>query len=148
MIDSLDRTIIEILQRDGRASHAKMARSLRVSDSTVRRRLSKLLSDRAIRVVAVAEPEQLGYHTSAFIGLQVDPARVETVASQLAALPETEHVALTTGRYDVFVWVNLASLETLAAFLHHEVGTVKGVRHTETFISLGTRKRAPGPGIP
>lgn len=139
-MDSLDRTIIEILQGDGRASHAKMAGSLRVSKSTVSRRLSKLLQDRVIRVVAVAEPEQLGYHTSAFIGLQVDPARVETVASELAALPETEHVAIPTGSYDIFIWVNLESSEALAAFLHHKVGTVKGVRQTETFVSLETRK--------
>lgn len=125
-----------------------MARDLEVSEGTVRRRLSKLMQDRVIRVVAIADPEQLGYHTSAFIGLQVDPALVESVASELASLPETEHVSITTGSYDIFIWVNLASSEALAAFLHHKVGTVHGVRQTETFVSLETRKRAVGPGIP
>ena len=146
-MDSLDRTIIEILQRDGRTSHAAMARSLGISEGTVRRRLAKLLKDRVIRVVAVAEPERLGFHTSVFIGLQVDPARVEAVTTELAALPEAEHVAITTGSFDIFIWANLASAEALAAFLHHKVGTVEGVRRTETFFSLETRKRAPGPGI-
>ena len=147
-MDQLDRTIIEILQGDGRASHAKMARGLGVSEGTVRRRLTKLIDDHVIRVVAIAEPEQLGFHTSAFIGLQVDPARVEAVATELADLQETEHVAITTGSYDIFVWVNVVSSEALAAFLHHKVGTIEGVRQTETFVSLETRKRAPGPGIP
>ena len=146
-MDQLDRTIIEILQGDGRASHAKMARGLGVSEGTVRRRLTKLIDERIIRIVAIAEPAQLGYHTSAFIGLQVDPARVETVATQLADLQETEHVAITTGSYDIFVWVNVASSEALAAFLHHKVGTIEGVRQTETFVSLETRKRAPGLGL-
>ncbi len=146
--DELDRKIIEMLQVDGRATHAKMARDLGVSEGTVRRRLSKLLQDKVIRVIAIAEPEQLGYHTSAFIGLQVDPSRVEAVATQLALLSETEHVAITTGSYDIFIWVNLASSEALAAFLHHKVGTVEGVRQTETFVSLETRKRSAGPGIP
>ena len=147
-MDQLDRSIIEILQRDGRASHAKMARGLSVSEGTVRRRLTKLIDERVIRVLAVAEPEQLGYHTSAFIGLQVDPARVEFVATELTRLSETEHVAITTGSYDIFIWVNVASSEALAAFLHHRIGTIQGVRRTETFVSLETRKRAPGPGIP
>jgi Lrp/AsnC family transcriptional regulator, regulator for asnA, asnC and gidA len=146
--DELDRKIIEILQTDGRASHAEMARKLGVSEGTVRRRLAKLLDDHIIRVIAIAEPERLGYHTSAFIGLQVDPSRVEAVATQLAALPETEHVAITTGSFDIFIWVNLASSEALAAFLHHKVGTVQGVRQTETFVSLETRKRGVGPGLP
>ena len=147
-MDSLDRTIIGILQRDGRTSHAAMARSLSISEGTVRRRLAKLLKDRVIRVVAVAEPERLGYHTSAFIGLKADPARVEEVATKVAALVETEHLAITTGSYDIFVWVNLESAAALAAFLHRKIGTVEGVRQTETFVSLETRKRAPGPGIP
>ena len=146
-MDSLDRTIIEILQRDGRASNAGIAHSLRVSEGTVRRRLSKLLQERAIRVVALVEPEKLGYHTSAFIGLRVHPSRVESVAAELASLRETEHVAITTGRFDIFIWVSLESSGALAAFLHHKVGTVEGVRQTETFISLETRKRAPGPGV-
>ena len=96
--DELDRKIIEMLQRDGRASHAKMARDLGVSEGTVRRRLSKLLQDRVIRVIAIAEPEQLGYDTSAFIGLQVDPARVESVATVLAGLTEGEAV-ITSGQF-------------------------------------------------
>ena len=137
-----------ILQEDGRAPHVELARRLGVSEGTVRRRLAKLLKGGVIRVVAVAEPERLGYHTSAFIGLQVDPAQVEEVATKLAALAETEQVAITTGRYDIFIWVNLESAEALAAFLHRKIGTVEGVRRTETFISLDTRKRAPGPGIP
>ena len=147
-MDSLDHTIIEILQKDGRASNARMARSLGVSEGTVRRRLSKLLQNRVIRVVALAAPEKLGYATSAFIGLRVHPSLVEAVATELASLTQTEHVAITTGRYDIFIWVNLESSSALAAFLHHKVGTVEGVRQTETFISLETRKRASGPNIP
>ena len=113
-----------ILQEDGRAPHVELARRLGVSEGTVRRRVAKLLKGGVIRVVAVAEPERLGYHTSAFIGLQVDPAQVEEVATKLAALAETEQVAITTGRYDIFIWVNLESAEALAAFLHRKVGTV------------------------
>ena len=147
-MDDVDRAIIEILQEDGRAPHAEVARRLSVSEGTVRRRLAKLRRDGVIRVVAVAEPQQLGYNTSAFIGLQVDPAHVEAVATELAALPEAEHVAITTGSFDIFVWVNLESSKTLAAFLHDKIGRVKGVQRTETFVSLDTRKRAAGPGIP
>ncbi len=124
-----------------------MARELGVSEGTVRRRLAELLKDRVIQVVAVAEPGRLGFHTSAFIGLQVDPTQVESVADHMAKLDETEHVAITTGSFDIFIWVNLASSEALASFLHRKLATVEGVRHTETFVSLETKKRAAGPGI-
>lgn len=147
-MDDLNTQIITVLQNDGRASHASMARDLGVSEGTVRRRLTKLINDKVIRVVAIAEPEQMGFHTSAFIGLQVDPSRVEAVAKQLASLSETEHVAITTGSYDIFIWVNLPSSEALATFLHYKVGIVDGVRHTETFVSLETKKRVARLNVP
>ncbi len=146
-MDDIDRKVIACLREDGRASHAQLGRDLGLSEGTARRRLNKLLQDKIIRVTAVSDPERLGYHTSAFIGLQVDPSRVESVADELAAFPEAEHVSITTGSYDIFIWVNLANSEALASFLHHRVGLIEGVRHTETFMSLETRKRTWGGGV-
>ena len=63
-MDELDRKIIALLQMDGRASNAKIAREVGVSEGTVRRRLRKLLEDDVVRVVAVPNLEKLGlfYH--------------------------------------------------------------------------------------
>ncbi len=142
-MDNLDRTIIEMLQKDGRAPNARMSRALHVSEGTVRRRVAKLIREGTIRVAAVAEPEQLGLHLSAVIGLRTDPTRTASVASELAALSETEHVAVTTGRYDVLVRVNMADAGALSGFLQRKVGSVVGVRQTETFIVLDSLKRGP-----
>ena len=146
-MDELDKHIIQVLQFDGRTSHADIARQLQISEGTIRRRLAALIENKIIRVSALVDPAQLGYKTSAFIGIQVEPARVEAVADELAALPESEHVVITTGSYDIFMWVNLASSEELAKFLHTGVGLIEGVRHTETFVSLLAKKRLAGPRI-
>ena len=60
-MDNLDRTIIEMLQKDGRAPNARISRALHVSEGTVRRRLGKLIRERTIRVAAVAEPGSSGF---------------------------------------------------------------------------------------
>lgn len=146
-MDQLDRKIIGGLQRDGRAPNAQIARELGVSEGTVRRRLNRLLREGFIRVQALIDPAQMGYLASAFIGLQVEPPRIEEVADQLADLKETEYVAITTGAYDVFIRVNVASANQLAKFLHTKVGIIPGVRHTETFVTLETKMRLPGPAI-
>ena len=121
-----------------------MSRTLRISEGTVRRRLARLIRDRTIRVVAVAEPEQLGYHLSAVIGLHTEPALTGSVATALAAFSETEHVAITTGQYDVLAWVNLEDAQALSVFLRDKAGTVAGVRQTETFVVLDSPKHGPG----
>ena len=68
-MDELDRKIIALLQLDGRASNAKIAREVGVSEGTVRRRLRRLIKEDVVKVVAVPNLEKLGYATTALIGL-------------------------------------------------------------------------------
>ncbi len=143
-MDELDRKIIQILQDNGRASNARIARDVGVSEGTVRRRLQSLLQEGIIRVVALPDPEVLGYNTEALVGIQVDPDKIDEVARQLAALHESSWVSVTTGSFDIFCWVTLPSSEDLGNFLKSEVGTISGVRRTETFVSLMVRKRNYG----
>lgn len=143
-MDELDSSIIKLLQVDGRASNAKIAREVGVSEGTVRRRLRRLIQDDVISVIAVPNLERMGYGTAALIGLQTDPGSVDEVADAIASLEEAHYVAITTGAYDVFTWVGLKSPETLGLFLRKKVGTISGVRRTETFVNLSIKKRTYG----
>ena len=141
-MDELDREIIAILQSNGRASNARIARRIGVSEGTVRRRLKKLIADGVIDIVAVVDAERLGYDTEALVGVQVDPDKVMEVAANLGELPESNWVAITTGTYDVFMRVTLQSADQLGAFLREKLGIVSGVRRTETFVRLSLPKKA------
>ncbi len=143
-MDDLDRKIIELLQVNGRASNARVARDVGVSEGTVRRRLRRLIQDEIVRVVAVPDPEKMGFNTVALIGVQADPDKQDEVATRLAELPETQYVAITTGSFDIFIWVALASAEELGVFLRRKVGPTPGVRRTETFVNLAIRKKGYG----
>jgi len=147
-VDELDLKIIALLQASGRASNARIARDVGVSEGTVRRRLKRLLQDSIIDVVAIPDPEQLGYHTEALIGVQVDPDKIEGVAQTLATLQEAQWVAITTGAFDIFMWVILHSSDELGTFLRSKLGSTTGVRRTETFVNLTLKKRSPGIPIP
>ena len=143
-MDELDRKIIELLQIDGRASNARIAREVGVSEGTVRRRLRHLIQNDVIKVLAVPNLEQMGYGTAALIGLQTDPSKVDEVADAVGALEEAHYVSITTGAYDIFAWVGLESPEKLGTFLRTRVGTIPGVRRTETFVNLAIKKRTYG----
>lgn len=146
-MDELDRKVIQILQENGRASNARIARDVGVSEGTVRRRLQTLLQEGIIKVVALPDPEVLGYNTEALVGIQVDPDKIDEVARQLAALDESSWVSVTTGSFDIFCWVTLPTSEDLGNFLKSQVGAIAGVRRTETFVSLTVRKRNYGISI-
>lgn len=141
-MDELDREIVAILQSNGRASNAWIARRIGVSEGTVRRRLKKLMADGVIDIVAVVDAEHLGYDTEALVGVQVDPDKVMEVARSLGELPESNWVAITTGTYDVFMWVTLQSADQLGTFLREKLGVIAGVRRTETFVRLALPKKS------
>jgi len=143
-MDELDRRIIALLQMDGRASNAKIAREVGVSEGTVRRRLRRLIQEDVVQVVAVPNLEKLGYATTALIGLQTGPGKSDAVADAISHLEEAHYVAVTTGAYDVFVWAGLESAESLGNFLRTKIGIIDGVQRTETFVNLSIKKRTYG----
>ncbi len=143
-MDEFDRKIIALLQIDGRASNAKIAREVGVSEGTVRRRLRRLVQEDVIKVIAVPNLEKLGYGTTALIGLQTGPGRSDAVGDAIAQMEESHYVAVTTGAYDVFVWAGLESAESLGDFLRVKIGNIEGVQRTETFVNLSIKKRTYG----
>ena len=140
MLDNLNERIIDILQSDGRASNASIARSLGVSEGTIRRRLNMLIEEDIVNVNVSLNPGKLGFSTKAIIGVQVDPDKIDLVGEGLAKLEEIDWVSVTTGSFDIFAWVTLESAEKLGVFLKTQVGTISGVRKTETFMCLSMRK--------
>ena len=141
-MDAIDRQIIAALNEDGRAANAKIAKKGKVSEGTVRRRLKKLTSDKTIDIVTVQDPQKMGYQSEVLIGMQVEPDMLEEVASRMAEFKYTTLVSITTGTYDVFAWATLPNAESLGEFIRDHVGKTPGVQRTETFVSLGVRKRS------
>lgn len=143
-MDELDWKIIAMLQEDGRASNAAIARDTGVSEGTVRRRLKRLIDEEYIRVVAMLDPKKMGFTAEALIGIQVDPNRIDQIAADIADLNDVSWVAVTSGSYDIFAWITLESSEALGVFLRTKIGMIPGVRRTETFVNLVAKKRGYG----
>ena len=146
-MDRLDHGIIEILRDDGRASNASIARGLGVSEGTVRRRLGRLVSGKFVRIVALPDPARLGLDAEALVAVRVDAGHADRVADEVSALAGVGWVAVTTGPYDLFAWVTLESSAALGSFLRKELGSIEGVRSSETFVSLAPRRLGRGVGL-
>ncbi len=141
-MDEIDRRIIGVLQTDARISNGALGRELGVSEGTIRRRLRILVREDVIRIAAVPNIKKLG--ASAFIGLKVRPGTADEVADALVGLAEVQYVSVTTGSYDIFLWVGLESAERLGELLHNKIAAIDGVQRTETFVTLGIKKRNYG----
>jgi Lrp/AsnC family transcriptional regulator, regulator for asnA, asnC and gidA len=139
-LDDLDRAIIRILQVNGRTPNTDIARALDVTETTVRNRVTRLLNEQLINIVAVPTPHAVGLTLSAIIGLSVELGRLNAIATSLESYSEVRYVGLSTGRYDIMVEAFFQDHEHLLEFATSKVGNLEGVRDVETSLILRVNK--------
>ncbi len=144
MMDSLDEKIFAILSKDGRASNAEMARTLGVSEGTVRRRVTRLIDEEAIHTVAVINPQATGYGCEVIIGIDPAVERVHEIAEELSTYPEVDRVAVVTGQFAIFAWATLRTQADLERFLSEKVHSIPGIHSVTTSLCLEVSKRWGG----
>jgi Lrp/AsnC family transcriptional regulator for asnA, asnC and gidA len=142
LYDDLDRRIIGLLQKDGRRPNTEIAQILGVTETTVRKRIGRLLAEQLIQVVAVPSPEVLGMAMSAIIGITVDMGRNQEVAEALVAMPQTRYVGFSTGSYDLIIEVFFRSHEELLHLLGEDLPRIPGIGKTEASVILKVAKFA------
>lgn len=131
-LDDLDLDIIRALQQDGRRSNVEIARDLGVAESTVRKRLDRLLHEQIINIVAAPDLEAIGFPVHTMIFLQVELAHADQTVNELASLPHVRSVTYTTGEYDLVVDAVFPDNDDLLRFLATEVAGLASVVKTTT----------------
>lgn len=141
-LTEVDTRLIAILQRDAYRPNTDIARELGIGESTVRRRIHSLIRQGYLKIIGIADPFKLGFAVWVVIGLEVDPPRIDDVASEVARMPEVAFVAITTGVTDIWVNAMFRSNDDVYAFLSKRLGQIRGIRKCETATVLRITKRS------
>ncbi len=135
-VDALDRNIIRLLQRNGRLSNTEIARTLNVTETTVRKRMAHLLERNLMNVVAVPTPEAVGMNLSALIGISVNLTALSAAAEALRRCREVRYVGVAAGRFDIIIEAFFTDQEHLLRFVTEDIGPLEGVTNIETSVIL------------
>jgi Lrp/AsnC family transcriptional regulator for asnA, asnC and gidA len=134
--DETDWKIIEILQQ-GWVPNNTIARTLNISEGTVRSRLKKLKDAGILTVRALINPDVLANKQLVLVALTVAESRLlERKAEEIAHLPNVLSVSITSGRYDLIAEVLVDSNKGLVKFLTEELSGIEGITRSESFIML------------
>jgi len=131
-MDRLDRQIVDLLRENGRRSNVDIARNLGVSEGTIRKRVDRLVSAGALKIVGVVDPGAVGLAVRTLILLDVELAQMAQVGQQLGAMPEVMSVYCVTGEHDMVVEAAFESDEALMHFLTERVSGIPGVLGSKT----------------
>ena len=140
MIDDLNQEIVTLLKRDGRYSHARLAKELNVNVATIAKRIDKMLEEHIISIKTVLNPFKFGFNAHAFITLDIKLSKIDEVCAQLTNNPNISLLATIFGRFDVLVIADFPTWESLQEFISRELPGIEGISKIDTFPIIAIKK--------
>ena len=141
-IDSTDRRILVILQRQGRMSNADVAERVNLSASACHRRIQRLEAEGYIKdYVALLDPRKLQKPTTVFVEITLSGQADEILDSfekAVARVPDVLECHLMAGSADYLLKVVADSTEDFARIHRQSLARLPGVAQMQSLFALRT----------
>ncbi len=142
-IDEIDKKILKILQNNCKVKLREASNKLGIPKSTLHNRISRLKKEGIIKGCrAILDPFKLGYRTIAWVGLTVEPDKIEEIAKKIMRFEEVQIVATSAGHHDVVFQVITKDERELGEFINKKIKTIEGVKtgvgmiHVSSFLNI------------
>jgi Lrp/AsnC family leucine-responsive transcriptional regulator len=141
-MDDIDRRILDILQRDGKTSQARIGESVGLATPSVNERIKKLETKGLIRrFTALLDPQLLGITVVAYVDVLLEHPRFERpFLDEIEGLLEVQECHAISGEYGYRLKIRARSVEQLEEVLREKVQTARGVVRTRLDLALSVKK--------
>ncbi|MEM7109592.1 MAG: Lrp/AsnC ligand binding domain-containing protein [Bacteroidota bacterium] len=137
-LDKTDFQILSLLSQDAQMPYTEVAKHIGVSSGTIHGRVKKLKDIGVIKGTTLSmDYAKMGWKLTMFIGVFLNKSSsYEKLIEVLSQVPEVVKIHHITGRYGVFIKVHAKDAEHFKTVYQNKILVVKGVKRTETFMSL------------
>jgi len=141
-MDEIDRRILDLLQRDGKISQARIADAVGLTTPSVNERIKKLETRGFIRrFTALLDPRLIGMPLIAYVDVALEHPRFERVfLEEIEALLDVQECCAISGEFGYRLKVRARDVEHLERVLREKIQTLRGVARTRVDLSLSVKK--------
>ncbi|ESW81202.1 AsnC family transcriptional regulator [Mesorhizobium sp. LSJC285A00] len=143
-LDAVDRSLLRLLQEDGRRTTLDLAARVGLSPTGTSQRVKRLFREGFITAVrAVLNPQKIGRGTLVFIEVRLDQAAphvFDRFAEAVARAPEVLECHMVVGGFDYLVKARISEMAAYQDFLKRVILPLPGVRETHTYASISDVK--------
>jgi Lrp/AsnC family leucine-responsive transcriptional regulator len=139
-LDSIDRNILRVLQKNGRISFAELSRTVGLSATPCVERIKRLEREGIIRgYTALINPHYLKAGLVVFV--QVTLSRnsqdnFEAFSQAAEALPEIQECYLVSGTFDYLLKARVADMASYRKFYGETLLTLPGVKDCTSYVVM------------
>jgi Lrp/AsnC family leucine-responsive transcriptional regulator len=149
-VDSTDRKMLALLQREGRISTVELAERLRLSPTATGERLKRLTRDGVIQGYrAQLDPVRLGLGLLVFVEISLDKTSADIFdrfAQAVRRAPEVLECHMVAGGFDYLLKARIPDMPAYRRFLGDVLLALPGVTETRTYAVMEEVKQdAPLP---
>ncbi len=141
-MDEIDRQILDILQRDGKMSQARIAEAVGLTTPSVNERIKKLETRGFIRrFAALLDAQAIGMPLVAYVDVLLEHPRFERpFLDEIETLLEIQECHSISGDFGYRLKVRAKSPEHFEAVLRERIQSIRGVARTRVDLSLSVKK--------
>jgi Lrp/AsnC family transcriptional regulator, leucine-responsive regulatory protein len=141
-LNQIDYKILDLLQKDARATQSEIAAAVGLSQPAVAERMRKLEQEGVITGYAArVDGRLLGKDITAFIGVGIEhPKHNAEFARRILALPDVLECHHVTGSDSYLLKVVTENTESLDRLISENLRTIPGVTRTNTTIVMSSVK--------
>ena len=133
-MDDIDRKLINMLKKDGRATYGALGKKVALSEGAVRKRIKSLLDLEVIRRFTIKMGVTEGAEGITLVS--INPALpTSEVSKRLKELPNVETVYEITGQYDVAIIISGLNIAEVNECVE-KIRRIEGVTNTTTMVVL------------
>ena len=137
-MDTIDRKLLALLRKDGRASLSALAEELKVSRGTVQNRMERLTRDGVIAGFSVRVTEADDPHAvRAIMMIEITGQKTLAAIKALRGIPEVHALYTTNGAWDLVAELHAENLVEFERVLRG-IRAMDGVSKSETSLLLTT----------
>ena len=141
-LDTIDRAILNALQRSGRISNAELSQKVNLSPSACHRRVQRLEDEGYIRnYVALLDARKMGVATTVFVEIRLQGQSdeiLEAFETAVARIPDVLECHLMAGTADYILKVVAESTEDFARIHRQHLTRLPGVAQMQSSFALRT----------
>ncbi|WP_353988480.1 Lrp/AsnC family transcriptional regulator [Ruicaihuangia caeni] len=142
-LDAADRQLVELLERDGRASLAALAADSGLSLQTTRRKMEALFRQGVLHVRTEVPAELFGFQLEAMMWIQTPAGLIDELGRALGSHHNVRFCAASTGRNSLLIDTLFADEEELYAFQTGVIGRFPTAEIAESRVVLTAVRRGP-----
>jgi Lrp/AsnC family transcriptional regulator, regulator for asnA, asnC and gidA len=139
LLDEFDISIIKELEKDGRMAFSAIATHLKISNTMVHQRISRLIEQNIITgIKPVINEKKIGYDWGAFTGITLNKDHdSDKVIEALKNIPEVTECYFITGSFTLYIKLMAKDHDHMRKLLYEKIDSIPGIAKTESIIELG-----------